>query len=68
MQYYLEKHPRAYEGMEEIYLLTPTVKFLRGEPPTIQPTVFPTPLSQIPCHVTIPSGAHQALDLAASGR
>ena len=31
--YFLEKHPRAYEGMEERYLLNPSVQFLSKAPP-----------------------------------
>lgn len=34
VDYYLEKHPRAYEGMEDRYLLNPAVKCLSGAPPT----------------------------------
>ena len=33
--YYIDKHPQAYEGMEDFYLLNPAVKFLSGVPPTM---------------------------------
>ena len=35
VQYYVDKHPHAYEGMEEFYFLNPKVKFLSAEPPTM---------------------------------
>ena len=35
VNYYVEKHENAYEGMEEIYLLHPDVKFLAEEPETM---------------------------------
>ena len=35
VQYYVEKHPNAYVGMENRYLLNPAVKFLSAEPPTM---------------------------------
>jgi len=35
VKYYVEKHPQAYEGMEEMYLLNSAVKFLAAEPPTM---------------------------------
>jgi len=35
VNYYVEKHPQAYAGMEERYLLNPSVKFLSREPCTM---------------------------------
>ena len=36
VDYYLDKHPQAYAGMEDFYLLNPKVKFLSGAPETIE--------------------------------
>jgi hypothetical protein len=35
VNYYVEKHPQAYAGMEERYLFNPSVKFLSREPCTM---------------------------------
>ena len=35
VKYYIDKHPQAYAGMEEIYLMSPSVEILSGEPPTM---------------------------------
>ena len=35
VNYYVEKHPQAYAGMEECYLLNPSVRFLSREPCTM---------------------------------
>lgn len=34
--YYVDKHPRPYEGMEDFFLLNPTVMILDAEPVTMQ--------------------------------
>lgn len=35
VNYYIEKHPRAYKGMEHLYLTSPEVKVLSSAPPVM---------------------------------